>query len=160
MSSLAAEAAAAATSSSGNMSQAADIPGDPMNSLRDPTFTFHFDKYSCIREFYYAHVFFCYVIAISGANALLPPQTAAAHLAAQHKLHARHAGEPTSGDIRRRSCPYFLLKLFQGTTASPHCLALGIRVVLPSRQAPMHGSHSTSCPPSFPSSSHPLMHSH
>jgi len=50
------------------MSTIADIPGDPMNSLTDPTFTFHFDKYSCIREFYYAHVFFCYIIAISGAN--------------------------------------------------------------------------------------------
>ena len=28
---------------------------DPMNSLADGSFTFHWDKYSCIKEMYEAH---------------------------------------------------------------------------------------------------------
>ena len=31
------------------------LPPDPMNSLTDGSFTFHWDKYSCIKEMYEAH---------------------------------------------------------------------------------------------------------
>lgn len=74
------------------MSTIADIPGDPMNSLTDPTFTFHFDKYSCIREFYYAHVFFCYIIAISGANLPYSKLPRFSYFATAYPvLHVNHA---------------------------------------------------------------------
>lgn len=39
---------------------------DPLNSLRDPTFTYHFSKYSCMQQMYYAHIFFNYIIMLSG----------------------------------------------------------------------------------------------
>ena len=31
------------------------LPPDPMNSLTDGSFTYHWDKYSCMKEMYEAH---------------------------------------------------------------------------------------------------------
>mmetsp|Transcript_20138 Transcript_20138/g.49476 ORF Transcript_20138/g.49476 Transcript_20138/m.49476 type:complete len:329 (+) Transcript_20138:384-1370(+) len=39
---------------------------DPQNTLFDPNLTYHWDKYSCVRDMYFAHVFFCYAIGLSG----------------------------------------------------------------------------------------------
>ena len=40
-------------------------------SFSNPNYTFHYDKYSCIREFYFIHVTFCYLVFISGLFCLI-----------------------------------------------------------------------------------------
>jgi len=40
-------------------------------SFFSPEYTFHFNKYSCVRNFYFAHLTFNYLIAISGALAFI-----------------------------------------------------------------------------------------
>ena len=41
------------------------------NSLYSLDFTYHYSKYSCIREFYFIHVVFCYIVFISGLIAFI-----------------------------------------------------------------------------------------
>ena len=40
-------------------------------SFTNPNYTFHFDKYSCVREFYFIHVTFCYLVFLSGLFCLI-----------------------------------------------------------------------------------------
>jgi hypothetical protein len=42
-----------------------------MNSLTDLNFTYHLDKYSCIRQMYFIHIFFSYLVSISGFLAII-----------------------------------------------------------------------------------------
>lgn len=39
---------------------------DPLNSFYSPDFTYQDDKYSCVRGFYFVHVFFAYMVSLSG----------------------------------------------------------------------------------------------
>lgn len=52
-------------------------------SLFSPNYTYSFDKYSCIRGFWYAHMIFNYIIFLSGLAAMvvraLPPRYKATH---------------------------------------------------------------------------------
>mmetsp|Transcript_10448 Transcript_10448/g.20547 ORF Transcript_10448/g.20547 Transcript_10448/m.20547 type:complete len:344 (-) Transcript_10448:386-1417(-) len=45
------------------------VDDDPLNSLSNPDFTYHKDKYSCLRTAYFAHVFFSYMMMFSGIGA-------------------------------------------------------------------------------------------
>lgn len=48
------------------------LPSNILNGLRGPnstvdlTYTYHMSKYSCVREFYYIHMFMVYVVFIAG----------------------------------------------------------------------------------------------
>jgi hypothetical protein len=44
---------------------------DALDSKLNLDFTYHFDKYSCIRQMYFIHLFFSYVVSISGFCAIL-----------------------------------------------------------------------------------------
>jgi len=50
---------------------------DSMDNLMNPNFTYSWDKYSCLRGAYFAHVVFCYLIFLSGIGAfvvrVIPP---------------------------------------------------------------------------------------
>lgn len=37
-----------------------------MDTLYDPNFTYHYDKVSCMKGAYFAHVVFCYLVFLSG----------------------------------------------------------------------------------------------
>jgi len=39
---------------------------DPMDTFTNPDFTYHFDKISCMKGAYFAHVVFCYLVFLSG----------------------------------------------------------------------------------------------
>lgn len=39
---------------------------DSMDTLYDPNFTYHYDKVSCMRGAWFAHVIFCYLVFLSG----------------------------------------------------------------------------------------------
>lgn len=41
------------------------------SSLFDPDYTFSFDKYSCVRSFYYLHVICCYLVCFTGLVAMI-----------------------------------------------------------------------------------------
>jgi hypothetical protein len=47
----------------------------------DPTFTYAWDKYSCLRGAYFAHVVFCYFVALSGFACLLTRLWSRLHVA-------------------------------------------------------------------------------
>lgn len=46
-------------------------PADPMNTLLNPYFTYHFDKVSCMRGAYFAHVTFAYLVFLTGIAAFV-----------------------------------------------------------------------------------------
>lgn len=41
-------------------------PSDTFETLTDPNFTYVFDKVSCMKGAYFAHVVFCYLVFLSG----------------------------------------------------------------------------------------------
>ncbi|KAI8471842.1 MAG: hypothetical protein J3K34DRAFT_225047 [Monoraphidium minutum] len=61
----------------------ARLPVEQFDSRVDPTFTYHYDKYSCLRGAYFAHVIFCYLVAIAGFGCLVTRLWA--------RVHAYHA---------------------------------------------------------------------
>mmetsp|Transcript_9892 Transcript_9892/g.25174 ORF Transcript_9892/g.25174 Transcript_9892/m.25174 type:complete len:97 (+) Transcript_9892:237-527(+) len=44
---------------------------DLNTTMESPDFTFSYSKFSCVREMYVAHVFFCYVVFITGLLAMV-----------------------------------------------------------------------------------------
>lgn len=44
----------------------ADMPAELVDSRLSDSFTFHFDKYSCLKGAWYAHVVMAYIVAFSG----------------------------------------------------------------------------------------------
>jgi hypothetical protein len=46
-------------------------PADPMNTLLNPYLTYHFDKVSCMRGAYFAHVTFAYLMFLAGIAAFV-----------------------------------------------------------------------------------------
>ncbi|KAF6260707.1 hypothetical protein COO60DRAFT_1700173 [Scenedesmus sp. NREL 46B-D3] len=44
---------------------------DTMNTLLNPDFTYHYDKISCMKGAYFAHVVFCYLVMLTGAGAFV-----------------------------------------------------------------------------------------
>ncbi|GBF94772.1 hypothetical protein Rsub_07655 [Raphidocelis subcapitata] len=42
-----------------------------MDTRLDPTVTYHYDKLSCLRGAYFAHVFFCYIVFLTGVACMV-----------------------------------------------------------------------------------------
>ncbi len=60
------------------------VQPDPYDTTLDPNFTYHWDKISCMKGAYFAHVVFSYLILFSGIGCFLtrivPPQYKYLHL--------------------------------------------------------------------------------